>query len=159
MFRSYPKKKQLNLGDKVKKIVTKKKRVPLELRPYPELVAIADKLFALAIKKKYVVDSVATCYTCGQRYTWTPEKGNIEVHNGHFVGRECHQLRWDWRNCRIQDRSCNSFGEGNRIKFEANLRKEYDDETVDEMKRIGLQSGRVGREFVLNIIYSLRGRS
>jgi hypothetical protein len=157
MFKRYTKKAQLNLGDKVVKVEKKKKkRVPLELRPYPELVAIADKLFALKVKKMYVVDEVATCYTCGQMYTWTPERGNVEVHNGHFVGRECHQLRWDFRNCRIQCRGCNSFAEGNRIKFEVKLKKEYDDETVDEMKRIGLNVRKVGREFVLEVIKNLK---
>ena len=157
MFKKYTKKAQLNLGTKVVKIeLSKKKRVPLELRPYPELVKIADDLFAKAIKVKHVVDDVARCYTCGKGYIWTPEKGNAEVHCGHFIGRECHQIRWDFRNCRIQCRGCNSFGEGLKNTFEHRLRKEIGDETVNELKSIGLQSGRVGRDFVLEVIKNLK---
>ena len=159
MFRSYPKKKQLNLGGKVVKIVkSKRKRKPTEQKTYSELVKIADTLFAKAIKKKYCVDGVIQCYTCSALMTWSEEKGNKNCHLSHFQSRRSHKIRWHEDNARPACYNCNVWNSGRIEVFEEKLIREIGREKVNELKAIAVAPNIHDREFVLNIIVSLRGR-
>lgn len=151
----FSKKKQLNLGKKAK-IVTKKKQVPLELKPLPELIKIADKLFAKEVKKRHEKNGYCHCVTCSKAMT---NDGNKNLHCGHFVTRSVMKIRWDFDNARPQCAQCNMFKQGKPIQFEIALVRELGEERVKELKSIGAKAEPIGREFVLNIIYSLRGRS
>lgn len=152
----FSKKQQLNLGTKAKKVVTKKKKVSLEQKRLPELIKIADRLFSKEVKKRHEKNGICYCVTCSKSMS---NNGNKNLHCGHFVTRSVMKIRWDFDNARPQCAQCNMFKQGRPVQFEIALNRELGEERVKELKSIGARSEPVGREFVLQVIYSLKGGS
>lgn len=60
-----------------------------------------------------------SCYTCGSLKHWTLQQC------GHFVKRANTELRWDFRNAKIQCKTCNENLDGNMEIYEAKLNEEH----------------------------------
>lgn len=83
------------------------------------LIADADAVFSQYIRLKYADKrGLVGCYTCGTIKHWTLQQC------GHFMKRGHLYLRWDERNCRVQDDRCNEFHQGNMKEFTLRLEKE-----------------------------------
>lgn len=83
------------------------------------LIADADAIFSRYIRLKYADKfGMVKCFTCDSRKHWSM------MQNGHYIKRGHLYLRWDERNCRVQDSSCNEGLHGNIAAFTANLEKE-----------------------------------
>lgn len=86
----------------------------------PELISEADALFSKYIRLKYSdKDGNVSCYTCGNKMRWQDSQC------GHYISRACLYLRFDERNCRVQDEHCNCVKHGNLAVFGKNLELEF----------------------------------
>ncbi len=97
------------------------KRRKLEEMDYWSLVKILDgehsyQLRAGAAEKAGT--PYVRCYTCDK----IDHYKNMDC--GHWQGRRYTGTRFDWRNTRIQCTTCNSFNEGRKDVFEANLKRD-----------------------------------
>lgn len=81
-----------------------------------------DRLFSLYVRAIYP----KRCYTCGTQ--------SDRLQCGHYISRQYLVTRWDTRNCRPQCWGCNGYGKGQPLIFEENLKKEYGNDLVEEMK-------------------------
>ena len=58
------------------------------------------------------------CYTCDTKKHWK------QMQLGHYISRSCLYLRYDLRNCRVQDEICNCHKHGNLAEFGKRLEEE-----------------------------------
>jgi len=97
-----------------------------------DLIADADAVFSQYIRLKYAdKNGIVKCFTCSEKKHWTL------MQNGHYIKRAHLYLRWDERNCRPQDNTCNCLRDGNIGAFSANLEKEkpgITDILIEEMR-------------------------
>ena len=114
-----------------------KKKKPTKRVKKPSLSKLTkelDRIFSIYIRKKYAdKDGIASCYTCGVRKPWK------ELQCGHFVSRAHRSVRWDERNVRVQDYSCNVLKSGNLAEFTVRLQRECGVEFVDQLLKMKYQ--------------------
>lgn len=84
-----------------------------------DLIADADAIFSQFIRLKYAdKNGKVSCYTCGNVKHWSM------MQCGHYMKRAHLYLRWDERNCRVQDALCNEHLHGNMAEYTKRLDQE-----------------------------------
>jgi len=88
----------------------------------------ADKWFSLYIRLRQA-DKMGwiRCYTCRKPIYWT------EAECSHFKDRRYLLFRYDEKNAKACCHRCNCVLDGNKVKYEQKLRKEYGDEVVNNL--------------------------
>jgi hypothetical protein len=85
-----------------------------------DLITDCDAIFSTYIRLKYTdEDGFCECFTCGERKRWE------EQQCGHYIGRGSLYLRFDPRNCRVQDSYCNELKHGDMAEFTKRLEAEH----------------------------------
>lgn len=115
-----------------KKKLKRKKRT---LTPRQKKIKEIDRDLSLLVRALSAVKGKVKCYTCGKEMKW---KGG-EAQNSHFHGRGKMCLRWDLDNCKVGCNGCNVELSGNLDVYEANLRRDYGDEFIADLKFKGNQ--------------------
>ena len=93
------------------------------------IVKKLDTYFSLYIRKRYAVDSIAECFTCGK-------KDHIsKLHAGHSQSRKHYATRWDEVNVQVQCPKCNLFGQGEQYKFGQHLDEKYGEGTAEKLEQ------------------------
>ena len=75
------------------------------------LVKKLDTVFSIYIRRRYAIDDIAKCVTCGKEDHWK------SLQCGHFMSRKHLSTRWDEDNCQVQCAGCNVFRYGEQYKF------------------------------------------
>lgn len=86
------------------------------------LIKKLDTIFSQYIRRRYAVNNIATCVTCGKKDHWK----NLQA--GHFMSRKHYATRWDEQNVEVQCAGCNVFRYGEQYKFGLYLGKELAEE-------------------------------
>lgn len=75
------------------------------------LVKKLDAVFSIYIRRRYAVNDIAKCVTCGKEEHWK------SLQCGHFMSRKHMSTRWNEDNCQVQCAGCNVFRYGEQYKF------------------------------------------
>ena len=75
------------------------------------LVIKLDAVFSQYIRRKDLINGLATCVTCGKQNE--PKK----MQNGHFMSRRHYSTRWVENNVGVQCYACNITNQGMQYKF------------------------------------------
>jgi hypothetical protein len=84
------------------------------------IVKKLDKVFSQYIRKRFAVNEIAKCVTCGKQAHWK------ELQAGHFMSRKHYSTRWDETNVQVQCSGCNVFRYGEQFKFGMYLEDAYE---------------------------------
>lgn len=82
----------------------------------------ADKIFSLWIRARD-----KKCFTCGS---------TDNLQNGHYIPRNCLELRYDVRNNHAQCVGCNVFKKGNYTVYSLKMMQKYGDNILYELDEI-----------------------
>ena len=91
------------------------------------IVKKLDTVFSIYIRRRYAVNDIAECYTCGKKEHWKKQ------HAGHFASRRHYSTRWNEYNVQVQCPSCNIWQQGMQFQFGKNLCLQYGDNFADEL--------------------------
>jgi len=75
------------------------------------LVKKLDAVFSIYIRRRYAVNDISKCVTCGKEDHWK------SLQCGHFMSRKHMSTRWNEDNCQVQCAGCNVFRYGEQYKF------------------------------------------
>lgn len=75
------------------------------------LVKNLDAVFSIYIRRRFAVNDIAKCVTCGKEDNWK------SLQCGHFMSRKHLSTRWNEDNCQVQCAGCNVFRYGEQYKF------------------------------------------
>lgn len=89
------------------------------------------------------------CYTCENKKHWSLQQC------GHFVKRGNTQIRWDFRNARIQCKNCNENLGGNLEVFQQRLNEEHKG-LPEQLKEIAREPYKWSREEMKQLLIDLR---
>lgn len=91
------------------------------------IVKKLDKVFSQFIRRRFAVNEIARCVTCGKQAHWK------ELQAGHFMSRKHYSTRWDETNVQVQCSGCNVFRYGEQFKFGVYLEESYGEGTAKTM--------------------------
>jgi predicted DNA-binding protein YlxM (UPF0122 family) len=91
------------------------------------LVKKLDKVFSQYIRRRFAVNEIAKCVTCGKQAHWK------DLQAGHFMSRKHYSTRWDEINVQVQCSGCNVFRYGEQFKFGMYLEQAYEKGTAELM--------------------------
>lgn len=91
------------------------------------LINKLDAVFSTYIRRRYAVNEIAECYTCGKKEHWKKQ------HAGHFASRRHYSTRWNEYNVQVQCPSCNIWQQGMQFQFGKNLCLQYGDNFADDL--------------------------
>jgi len=91
------------------------------------------------------------CYTCGASKHWTMQQC------GHFIKRANTELRWDFRNARVQDKWCNENQDGNMEVYEKRLNEEHEG-LPSQLREIATSPYKHSREELKILLIDLRAK-
>ena len=91
------------------------------------LIKKLDAVFSIYIRRRYAVNEVAECFTCGKKEHWKKQ------HAGHFSSRRHYATRWNEYNVQVQCPSCNIWNQGMQFEFGKRLCLQYGDNFADEL--------------------------
>lgn len=92
----------------------------IEKEGLKELIKIADDVFSKWLRQSSAdKDGFVTCYTCDSVLR------HQDAQCGHYVKRGNLFLRFDPRNCRVQDEACNKYKDGNYAEYTKRLEMEH----------------------------------
>jgi Zn ribbon nucleic-acid-binding protein len=94
------------------------------------LVTKLDKVFSEYIRRRYAVNDIAECVTCGKRDHWK----NLQA--GHFISRKHYATRWSEENVQVQCVKCNVYRYGEQYLFGLHLGKEVSERLLQESREI-----------------------
>ena len=83
-----------------------------------------DKVFSQFIRRRFAVNEIAKCVTCGKQAHWK------ELQAGHFMSRKHYSTRWDETNVQVQCSGCNVFRYGEQYLFAKHLGEKKADELL-----------------------------
>lgn len=92
------------------------------------LIKKLDTVFSQYIRRRFAVNEVAKCVTCGKEAHWK------ELQAGHFMSRKHYSTRWEETNVQVQCSGCNVFRYGEQYKFGIYLEQAYEKGTADELQ-------------------------
>ena len=75
------------------------------------LIEKLDKVFSIYIRRRYAINDIAKCVTCGKQDHWS------KLQNGHFMSRKHLSTRWNEDNCQVQCAGCNVFRYGEQYLY------------------------------------------
>jgi len=91
------------------------------------------------------------CYTCGKVKHWSLQQA------GHFIKRGEMATRWDFRNARVQCKTCNENLEGNLKVYAEKLEQEYPG-LPGQLREISLEPYSHGISELKQLLTDLRAR-
>ena len=91
------------------------------------LIAKLDAVFSTYIRRRYAVNEIAECYTCGKKDHYK------KLQAGHFASRRHYSTRWNEYNVQVQCYGCNIANQGMQFQFGKNLCSQYGDNFADEL--------------------------
>jgi hypothetical protein len=94
------------------------------------LVEKLDKVFSIYIRRRYAINDIAKCVTCGKEDNWK------SLQCGHFMSRKHLSTRWNEDNCQVQCAGCNVFRYGEQYKFSLYLGDKLSEELHIQSKQI-----------------------
>lgn len=94
------------------------------------LVEKLDKVFSIYIRRRYAINDIAKCVTCGKEDNWN------KLQCGHFMSRKHMSTRWDEDNCQVQCAGCNVFKYGEQYLFSQYLGNNLSEELYIKSKQI-----------------------
>jgi 5-methylcytosine-specific restriction endonuclease McrA len=95
---------------------------PLKDKSISQLKKLADDVFSLYIRKRD-----GRCFTCGSYE-------NLQC--GHYIPRDCLELRYAEKNCNAQCVGCNVFKKGNYTAYSLALMRKYGDNILYDLDEI-----------------------
>ncbi len=95
-----------------------------------KLIKKLDKIFSIYIRKRYAINEIAQCFTCGKKDHYK------RLQCGHFQSRKFYATRWDVDNCKVQCKSCNVYKYGEQYKYSLFLGKEVSEVLYLKSKEI-----------------------
>jgi hypothetical protein len=94
------------------------------------LVEKLDKVFSIYIRRRYAINDIAKCVTCGKEDNWK------SLQCGHFMSRKHLSTRWNEDNCQVQCAGCNVFRYGEQYKFSLYLGDKLSEQLHIQSKQI-----------------------
>ena len=91
------------------------------------LIKKLDTVFSIYIRRRYAVNDIAECVTCGKKDNWK------KLQCGHWASRRHYSTRWDETNCHVQCMSCNVFKAGEIYLYTKYLCSQYGDNFPEEL--------------------------
>ena len=101
-----------------------------------------------AVADKY---ANCVCYTCGIGKHWSMQQC------GHFIKRANTELRWDFRNARVQCKNCNENLSGNMEVYEKRLNEEHEG-LPNQLREIATSPYKHSREELKQLLIDLRAK-
>ena len=93
------------------------------------IVKKLDTVFSQYIRKRFAVNEIAKCVTCGKQAHWK------ELQAGHFMSRKHYSTRFDETNVQVQCSGCNVFRYGEQFKFGMYLEDAYGKGTAEALQQ------------------------
>ena len=94
------------------------------------IVKKLDTIFSIYIRRRYSIDEISTCVTCGKEDNWK------KLQAGHFMSRKHYATRWDEYNVEVQCMGCNVYRYGEQYLFAKYLGKDKVDELLLKSREI-----------------------
>ena len=94
------------------------------------LVKKLDAVFSIYIRRRYAVNDIAKCVTCGKKDHWS------KLQCGHFMSRKHMSTRWNEYNCQVQCAGCNVFKYGEQYLFSQYLGNNLSEQLHIKSKQI-----------------------
>ena len=94
------------------------------------LIAKLDTVFSTYIRRRYSMNDIAKCVTCGKEDHWS------KLQCGHFMSRKHMSTRWNEDNCQVQCAGCNVFRYGEQYLFSQYLGNNLSEELHKQSKEI-----------------------
>jgi len=94
------------------------------------LVVKLDKVFSEYVRRRYAVNDIAECVTCGKKDHWK----NLQA--GHFISRKHYATRWNEENVQVQCVKCNVYRYGEQYLFGLHLGQEVSERLLQESREI-----------------------
>ena len=91
------------------------------------LIKKLDTVFSIYIRRRYAVNEIAECYTCGKKDHYK------KLQAGHFASRRHYSTRWNEYNVQVQCYGCNIANQGMQFQFGKNLCSQYGDNFADKL--------------------------
>ena len=91
------------------------------------LVIKLDTVFSQYIRRRYAINDIAECYTCGVKKEYKKQQA------GHFASRRHYSTRWDEFNVQVQCYSCNICSQGMQFEFGKKLCLQYGNNFAEEL--------------------------
>ena len=91
------------------------------------LVKKLDTVFSIYIRRRYAVNDISECYTCGVKKEYKKQQA------GHFASRRHYSTRWDEYNVQVQCYSCNICQQGMQFEFGKRLCLQYGDNFAEDL--------------------------
>lgn len=92
------------------------------------LIKKLDKVFSQYIRRRFAVNGITKCVTCGKQAHWK------ELQAGHFMSRKHYSTRYDETNVQVQCSGCNVFRYGEQYKFGRYLEEAYGEGTAEDLQ-------------------------
>ena len=93
------------------------------------IVKKLDTVFSQYIRRRFAVNEVAKCVTCGN------ESHYKKLQAGHFMSRKHYSTRWNETNVQVQCYSCNVMRYGEQYKYGLYLEQSYGKGTAEELQQ------------------------
>lgn len=94
------------------------------------LIAKLDTVFSTYIRRRYSMNDISKCVTCGKKDHWS------KLQCGHFMSRKHMSTRWNEDNCQVQCAGCNVFRYGEQYIFSQYLGNNLSEELYKQSKEI-----------------------
>ena len=94
------------------------------------LIKKLDSVFSIYIRRRYSMNDIAKCVTCGKEDHWS------KLQCGHFMSRKHMSTRWNEDNCQVQCAGCNVFRYGEQYIFSQYLGNNLSEELYKQSKEI-----------------------
>jgi hypothetical protein len=94
------------------------------------LVTKLDTVFSQYIRRRYAVNDIAECVTCGKKDRYK------KLQCGHFMSRRHYSTRWDENNVGVQCYGCNITNQGQQYIFSQYLGNNLSEEIYLKSKQI-----------------------
>lgn len=91
------------------------------------LIKKLDTVFSLYIRRRYAINDIAECYTCGVKKEYKKQ------HAGHFASRRHYSTRWNKFNVQVQCYSCNICNQGMQFEFGRKLCLQYGNNFAEDL--------------------------
>ena len=95
-----------------------------------KLIQQLDTEFSIFIRRRYAINDIATCVTCGKQDHWK------KLQAGHFMSRKHLSTRWDEDNVQVQCAGCNIFRAGEQFLFSKHLGLKLSEKLLIKSKQI-----------------------
>ncbi len=91
------------------------------------LVKNLDAIFSQYIRKRYAINGISECFTCGIKNEYKKQQA------GHFASRRHYSTRWNEFNVQVQCYSCNICNQGMQFEFGKKLCLKYGDNFAEDL--------------------------